>query len=271
MINRSSINRKGVLIVSFLLTSFFASSQEVNFRRVENAHVIDAITKDTISSHSSDAEAKQELINWKFKSRSVSMIGAVYEVDIKNQITQPDSLLDTVYINSSPTSWSEVKVVDTISKLFFKYGNVSGPTTNVLNQMGELYIIEKDSSMVIPKYVFQAKLERYREWPTAKTTYRLIETPFFFYESDSIMMQYDSTFRFRTFANKEHCIRYQVNDSLHAIRSCEPGNSTYANGSFRHTNSIYGLDFSEEITLKVIACDSLGNEIGSRQMIIPKI
>ena len=67
MIKKSSINRKGVLIISLLLTSFFAFSQEVNFRRVENAHIIDATTLDTISSHSSDTEAQQELLKGRLR------------------------------------------------------------------------------------------------------------------------------------------------------------------------------------------------------------
>ena len=69
------------LTILLIFIGSMAFSQTTNFRRVENAHIINSISGDTLSSHSSDIEAVQQLQNYEKKGLEVRMLGAVYEVD----------------------------------------------------------------------------------------------------------------------------------------------------------------------------------------------
>ena len=269
---RSSINRKEALsIIVLLITSFFASAQEVNFRRVENSHIIDATTLDTISSHSSDTEAAQQLLNLQFANREVYMVGARYVVDVKN--AQTTQVTDTIYIGDDWSGLTNMKVVDTLDVLVRNYGGIRSRFKGVLTDCCNIYPVSKDSLLEVPYYTFTAKLERLKEWPTATTSYKLVETPFFFYKSDSVVSidPQNNQFRYRTFANKKHCIKYIVNGVERPNMSCEPGNSTYAGGSFRHTNTLNDIDMSIDNLIEYIAVDlDSTTVIGKRQYLLPK-
>lgn len=255
------------LILIILAISFYpfrCEGQEYNIRRVQNSSIIEADT--IVSNHSSDIEAIQQLINLEIQGRSVKMIGSIYEVDIEEApIEEP--------------IWMEVQVYDTIQITAFRYGNTESPTRAVFNYYHDLMIIKKDSNQVIPKYVFTARLEQARYWPEAKTTYKLVDFPFFFHEADSVYQGIDSTdIRIRTFANRTHCVNHYINgikkegSADHGTIACNPGSSEYAGGSFRHSNSFPNLDRSIDNVIRIEAIDpESGRVIGSQQKIISKM
>lgn len=262
---------KSILILIFLISFSLQAQQEVNFRRVTNSTIIEADT--ILSNHSSDIEAIQQLLNYQSAGRSVRMIGSTYQVDIKNQ-----AITDTIYIGDDWSGLTNMKVIDSIEILAFNYGSIRSDSSAVLNNYGKIIQAKKDSLISVPFYSFTAKLERTKSWPDAGTSYKLVDIPFFFCKSDSIVADQGSIFKYRTFANRSHCIRYELNGERliggddHETRSCNPGNSEYAGGSFRHSNTITDLDRSKDNILKFEAIDqATGKILGTRTIIIPKI
>lgn len=257
--------KKIILITAILLLHLNLFSQEVNIRRVQNSMIIDFNTGDTLSAHSSDVEAMQQLLNYKKEGRVVKMIGSVYEVDVY-EVTKPEP------------NWNEMIVIDTVEITGFNYGNIRSKNRAVINYGPNIMIASKDSSITVPKYVFTARLERSKHWPTATTSYILTDIPFQFYESDSIYNGSSPTeMKSRTFGSAPHCIRHFINgieqkgSAEFESVSCGPGPSTYAGGSFRHSNTFYNLDRSIDNLIRVEALNPEdGNIIGSREFIIPK-
>jgi len=101
-------------------------------------------------------------------------------LDFEGSTGIPDtSLVDTIYVGDDWTGLTNMQVVDTISRVVFKYGGVTGTVKNVLTDGDKLYITEKDPSFVIPNYVFTVELERTKTWVSAETTYKITDALFF--------------------------------------------------------------------------------------------
>lgn len=268
--------KKLILFISII--SFFSlQGQEINFKRVQNSMIIDLATGDTLQpTHASDAEALQHLFNEKAKGNKVKMLGAVYEVDI--DIEAPaGGPPPPPPINPEPMAmW----VIDTVQVLAHNYGNIRSPEGGVLNGHNKLYLFKKDSALTVPDYDFTATLERVKKWPEAETTYNLVETPFFFYRSDSTWQNTadPSKYHARTFANKQHCIKHFVNGqeikgaAAYETISCNAGQSAFAGGAFRHTNTFYNLDRNIDNIIRLEAIDpDTGQPLGSREFVIKKL
>lgn len=255
--------KKTILTITILLFSLTAFSQAVNFRRVQNAKVINISTGDTLSSHSSDMEALQQLYNNQAQGINAKMLGSVYELDINND---------------EPT-WNEIIVIDTVQITGFNYSSIRSPKRAVINYGSNIMVATKDTVLNMPYYTFTARLERSKHWPTATTSYKLVDFPFYFHKSDSIYPTTEpTTMRARTFANATHCINHYINGvkvegtAKFGTKSCGPGVSTYAGGSFRHSNTFFNLKRDIVNIIKVEAIDSVsGQVLGSQQFTIPKL
>ena len=99
---------------------------------------------------------------------------------------------------------------DTIKKLMFNYGNVKSPISAVLDNCTEKLIISKTETQVIPNHQFTVRLQRLRNFEKAETTYKLIDTPFYFVKGDSIVSKTDSTITIRTFANAVRIVFFSM-------------------------------------------------------------
>ena len=180
--------------------------------------------------------------------------------------------IDTIYIGDDWTGLQNMQVIDTISGVFRNYSSIRSPKRAVLTDCCNVIVAEKDSSLTVPKYNFTAKLLRTKSWPKAETTYRLIENDFYFHESDSVALRDEENgiFRYRTFGNKKHCIKHIINGEDLGIVACSPGNSEYAGGSYRHSNTMM-IDFSIENIVELVAYSLDSTRVmGSRQIVIPK-
>ena len=91
MKTKFAISYRNLILRGIFILSFGMAFSQDDYRRTVNAKIIDVITGDTLSSHSSDIEAVQQLRNLKSKGLEVKMLGAVYDVDISER-----KVIDTI-------------------------------------------------------------------------------------------------------------------------------------------------------------------------------
>ncbi|GAF72119.1 unnamed protein product [marine sediment metagenome] len=242
--------KAGLLIILISINTL--SFSQINYKRIENAKIVFISTGDTLSSHSSDIEAIQQLQNSKIAGLDVKMLGAVYELDIETGGPPPPP-------PPLPRIEIEVDTFTTIADyILLDYTNsLMNPTIEakkyaLITNIG-LAEIEADTI-----YRFQSifHLERTRNFKEAKTTYKSYGLPFQF--RDSLMLEPRSTsYRLQTFATKLHCVSYYLdNQEYHLNRSCNPGK--LSDIEYRHTMLYENLDPDTEYLVRIEGTSEVG-------------
>lgn len=232
----SSVYLRGLILLIFISINNMVFSQTVDYRRVENSHVINTITGDTLSSHTSDIEAVQQLQNYKVKGLHVKMIGAVYDIDIlnsNNEIVKDTFTTIADYILLDYTN-SLIEPTDKAKK-YALVANIG------------LVEIESDTIYRFQKYF---KLARERGFGYAK--YKSIGLPFQFRDSVNYRpgrLEY----RIQTFATKIHGVKYYVDNILEFdfsdLSIANPGQISSI--EWRHTHIIKNLQPGTKYLIRV--------------------
>lgn len=240
-----NIKRRGILLIFFLVAfglSLFAQSFPTN-RYYQVILRVDGV-ETKLSQHITQMNAEAKL-----NCRDG------YVIPPTGKTLGPDTMNCPKYLPASKT--------DTIKDLMFAYGNVKSPKFVVLYNCTEKLIASKEIDQNIPNHQFTVRLQRLRNFEAAETTYKLIDTPFYFIKGDSIVSKTDSTITLRTFASNTHCIFQYVNGiKINTAEFCTPGLANL-NGVnvFRHTHRNLPYDPTKPMLYKFEAIDEKTREV----------
>lgn len=162
---------KRILLFLLFFTSITVLSQD---RIYTTDQYRMSINKGTYIQFSSRDKAMDSAIAHKLKYPN-DRVNVKYTEQLNFLFNANDDLpYKTEYIGNDWSGLANMKVIDTITLEGFKYGNISSKNNGVINAMGVLIVVDKDSTISIPTVKNKMKLERLKVWPDAETKYRLI-------------------------------------------------------------------------------------------------